>query len=134
MKDTGVAIGRKVSLLAKALDMSQTELASRSGVSRVSLNRFFRGQSELRLSDLVSVLEVLGVDLENIIQSKLSAVTGEKGTSLSGIGSEIEFILQSMTPLGRRSYLGHLLAHATLMEPKPGNSLLERIEIAMDES
>ncbi len=134
MKDNGVVIGRKVSLLAKALDMSQTELANRSGVSRVSLNRFFRGQSELRLSDLVSILEVLGIDLENIVQSKLSSVTGEKSTSLSGLGSEIELILQSMSTLGRRSYLGHLLAHTLLMNPKPGRSIIDRIEAAMEES
>ncbi len=134
MKDSGVAIGRKVSLLAKALDVSQTELANQSGVSRVSLNRFFRGQSELRLSDLVSILEVLGIDLESIIQSKLSAVTGEKSSNLGGLGSEIELILQSMSPLGRRSYLGHLLAHASLMDPKPGMSVIERIETAMDQA
>jgi hypothetical protein len=65
-------IGPKVALLASKLRVKQTEIAEGCGISRISVNRFFRGRSEIRASDLVKVLETLGIDLNFEIDRRLT--------------------------------------------------------------
>lgn len=67
-------IGPKVALLASKLRVKQTQLAEGCGISRISVNRFFRGRSEIRASDLVKVLDALGIDLNFEIDRRLTKV------------------------------------------------------------
>jgi|GEM_PF-1956337 transcriptional regulator with XRE-family HTH domain len=64
-------LGPLLSKLAKKKRIKQTDLAKKSNISRISVNRFFRGKSEIRASDLVSVLKHLGIDLEERILSEI---------------------------------------------------------------
>tara|TARA_Y100001933_G_C18948621_1_gene542710 strand:- start:751 stop:918 length:168 start_codon:yes stop_codon:yes gene_type:complete len=54
------------------MKVKQTEIGKSAGISRISINRFFRGKSEVRASDLVEVLRLLGIDVEGQIREKLS--------------------------------------------------------------
>jgi transcriptional regulator with XRE-family HTH domain len=65
------AIGPQVAQLANRLKVKQTRIAQDCEISRISVNRFFRGRSEIRASDLVNVLKVLGIDLEEEIERRL---------------------------------------------------------------
>lgn len=65
-------IGPKVAQLASKMKVKQTRIANSCEISRISVNRFFRGRSEIRASDLVNVLKVLGIDLNAEIERKLS--------------------------------------------------------------
>lgn len=112
------AFGRKVSLLMKALDKNQTQVADTAELSRVSLNRFLRGQSELRLSDFVRMMQILGVDIDKVVADRLEEATGEKEGRLKDIGPDMELVLNSMSRLGKQSYLGHLVAYAELLGPR----------------
>jgi hypothetical protein len=65
-------IGPRVSKLASRMKVKQTRIAQDCEISRISVNRFFRGRSEIRATDLVNVLKVLGIDLESEIQKRLT--------------------------------------------------------------
>lgn len=64
-------IGPQVAQLANRMKVKQTRIAQDCEISRISVNRFFRGRSEIRATDLVNVLKVLGIDLEHEIQRRL---------------------------------------------------------------
>ncbi len=66
-------IGEKLATLSKSKGLSQGKLAEKIDVSRVSINRFFKGKSSLRTKDLVLLLKVLDIDLEQMIHQKLEA-------------------------------------------------------------
>lgn len=76
MEDTqDKAIGLRVAQLANRLKVKQTRIAQDCEISRISVNRFFRGRSEIRASDLVNVLKVLGIDLQQEIDKRLHPTT-----------------------------------------------------------
>ena len=68
---TELQIGLRVAQLANRLKVKQTRIAQDCEISRISVNRFFRGRSEIRASDLVNVLKVLGIDLQQEIDKRL---------------------------------------------------------------
>ncbi len=68
-------LGPQVAQLANRLKVKQTRIAQDCEISRISVNRFFRGRSEIRASDLVNVLKVLGIDLEQEIERRLAPPT-----------------------------------------------------------
>lgn len=68
-------LGQQVAQLATQLKVKQTRIAQDCEISRISVNRFFRGRSEIRASDLVNVLKVLGIDLEQEIERRLQPPT-----------------------------------------------------------
>ncbi len=69
MEDTKV--GQQLAQLATRMKVKQTRIAHDCEISRISVNRFFRGRSEIRATDLVNVLKVLGIDLEQEIQRRM---------------------------------------------------------------
>lgn len=69
--DESSDIGEKIATLAKTKGLSQGRLAEKIDVSRVSINRFFKGKSSIRTKDLVQLLKVLDIDLEDLIEQKL---------------------------------------------------------------
>lgn len=73
---TETQIGLRVAQLANRLKVKQTRIAQDCEISRISVNRFFRGRSEIRASDLVNVLKVLGIDLQQEIDKRLQPPTG----------------------------------------------------------
>ncbi|NCN41512.1 helix-turn-helix transcriptional regulator [bacterium] len=66
-------LGPLVGKLSKKLKVKQTDLAKKTEISRISVNRFFRGKSEVRASDLVQILELMGIDVEAQIYEKLKS-------------------------------------------------------------
>ena len=64
-------LGERVAKLANRLRVKQTRIAADCSISRISVNRFFRGRSEIRASDLVNVLKTLGIDLDREIQRRM---------------------------------------------------------------
>ena len=69
-------IGPRVAQLASRMKVKQTRIAQDCEISRISVNRFFRGRSEIRATDLVNVLKVLGIDLEHEINKRLQPPSG----------------------------------------------------------
>lgn len=57
--------------LCVARKITQTLIAERTGISRIAINRFFNGRSEVRASDLAAILLEVRVPLETIIKAHL---------------------------------------------------------------
>lgn len=97
-------IGEKLATLAKSKGLSQGKLAEKIDVSRVSINRFFKGKSSIRTRDLVLLLKVLDIDLEEMISQKLqSEMDGE--ASQEEIYSDLISILDHLDNHARSSVI-----------------------------
>lgn len=55
--------GPRIKAFLKKIKLTQTDLAKRSGISRVALNRFLSGKSEIKSGALMRVFKALGVDI-----------------------------------------------------------------------
>jgi len=66
-------LAEKLAILAKSKGFSQSDLAHKIDISRVSINRFFKGKSSIRTRDLVQLLQALDIDLEEVVTQKLEA-------------------------------------------------------------
>jgi len=64
-------LGQQLSVLANLQGITQVHLAKECRISRISVNRFFRGRSELKAGDLLRLLHVLGIDIQKEIHGKL---------------------------------------------------------------
>ncbi|MGE0764772.1 MAG: helix-turn-helix domain-containing protein, partial [Bdellovibrionales bacterium] len=61
----------QLSVLANIKGVSQVTLARQCKISRISINRFFRGRSELKAGDLLRLLTILGIDIQAEIEQHL---------------------------------------------------------------
>ncbi|MEO0337201.1 MAG: helix-turn-helix transcriptional regulator [Pseudomonadota bacterium] len=73
-------LAEKLAILAKTKGFSQSELAGQIDISRVSINRFFKGRSSIRTKDLVQLLKVLDIDLEEVVNQKLESAVRPGGS------------------------------------------------------
>jgi transcriptional regulator with XRE-family HTH domain len=64
-------LGQQLSILASLRGVSQVDLAKQCRISRISINRFFRGRSELKAGDLMRLLTILGIDIQSKIEQEL---------------------------------------------------------------
>lgn len=74
---TLVELGEAVAARRKALKMSQSEVANRTGLTRETLVRFERGQlTEFGSRKLLAVLAVLGMEM-NFVEAGVSGTLDE---------------------------------------------------------
>lgn len=109
-------IGPRLSLLAQIKGISQTAIADQCGISRITINRFFTGKTELRSRDLIQVLELLGVSVEaqlnQMLERSMQGVQAEEDEDtviqdvsliLSGVGKRVQKTLLSQIQWWGRS-------------------------------
>ena len=71
--EKNLTIGPKLSMIAKAKGLTQSEIAKKCNISRLSVHRFFNGRTELKASDLMSVLRVLDIPVDEEIDQSLES-------------------------------------------------------------
>jgi transcriptional regulator with XRE-family HTH domain len=78
-------LGQQLSILASLRGVSQVDLAKQCRISRISINRFFRGRSELKAGDLMRLLTILGIDVQSKIEQELRTdlLTGVNSAALN---------------------------------------------------
>lgn len=54
-------IGARLKAYAKKRRYEQAELARKAGMSRVSLNRFFNGHTEIRATQVIALMYAMGL-------------------------------------------------------------------------
>ncbi|MCB0350760.1 MAG: helix-turn-helix transcriptional regulator [Bdellovibrionales bacterium] len=79
METSESSLGKKLSVLAKLKGLTQEEIAKACAMSRISVNRFFRSHTEIRASDLGSLLGTLGINLEQQIDKAIERQMNGKG-------------------------------------------------------
>lgn len=98
--------GSKLSTLVRSLGITQEDLAKKCQISRVTLNRYFRGKTELRSKDLLQILSVLGVDIETKIDQKLQ---GFKEHTSHPVYNELITLFESLDQLTKTTLLEQIL-------------------------
>ncbi len=66
-------LGKKLAVLAKLKGLTQDQIAKRCSMSRISVNRFFCEHTEIRAGDLNSLLQTLGISLDDLIDRAIEA-------------------------------------------------------------
>lgn len=56
-------IGPRLKVLASIKKISQENIAKQCGISRISVHRFFKGQTELKCTDFINLCSVIGVNI-----------------------------------------------------------------------
>ena len=73
-----IKIGRKIAALRKAKDMTQVELADKMLVSYQAVSNWERGNSLPDISKLADLSQILGVSIEELLDSEKEARIVEK--------------------------------------------------------
>lgn len=71
-------IGEQLAMLAKVKNINQVQLAEQCGMSRIAINRFFRGRSQLNADKTASIMTALGVPIEKYIEMEIEATLRRK--------------------------------------------------------
>lgn len=95
-------VGLSIKQLRQKLGMTQEELSELSGVSRVSIGNYERGDREPTVSIAISIAESLGVSLEELVFVKTENIiplTGEAGIrSLQLIEQSLRYLTDKEEP------------------------------------
>ncbi len=78
MEQQKVRVGIKLSHIAKANGISQQKIADICQISRISVHRFFKGQTELKATDFMNLLDTLGISIDYKINEALENSLGYK--------------------------------------------------------
>lgn len=65
--------------ITKDLGFSQQEVANHCGVSRITIQRFFSGKTEIGALDLVKVLKLLGIDIVSQLKEQDERILKGRG-------------------------------------------------------
>jgi transcriptional regulator with XRE-family HTH domain len=103
--------GRKINALVGLQGVSQTHIAEEGGVNKSSLSRYFRGESDIRSKQLVGVLSAIGIDLHEIVNSKIDERLGKEKPG-SSLGNDLEIVLESFDDLAAQTFLETVIAKA----------------------
>lgn len=73
------ALGRIIRNTAEDKGMTITELAEKSGVHRVSIQRYIKGDREARLAELSRIADALGVDTGEMVDRAIERARLDAG-------------------------------------------------------
>lgn len=98
MSQSNSSLGKKLAVLTKLKGFTQEEIAKSCAMSRISINRFFKSHTEIRASDLGTLLNTLGINLDQLIDRAIdrqingshSVVTEEPITASPLVSSQIQ--------------------------------------------
>lgn len=87
--DYALLVGCRVADFRKAVDLNQTELAKRAGISQPTISRIERGEGTVDASVLLKLAIAIGVSVEALIGSSLMqnqiVAAGRPGSSSSSM-------------------------------------------------
>ena len=77
-EETTGSLAQKLYLIAKLKGITQDRLAKKCKVSRITINRFFKGKTDLRSSDLIELMQFLGIPITELIDKELEELLNTK--------------------------------------------------------
>ncbi len=100
-----IELHKKVAQLAKSKGVSQKELANYCKISRITVHRFLNGKTEIRSSDFVKMLELLGVDIVSNLEHKLLGSDASDIQKNEPVFSDVNLVLKNLKNTVRRALL-----------------------------
>lgn len=85
-----MSIGSRLSVLAKSAGLTQEEIATRLQISRITINRYFKGRTEIRSGDLVKLLGLFGIDIAALLDGRIEELLKGKASGNSGVSHSDE--------------------------------------------
>ncbi|MFI1890677.1 helix-turn-helix transcriptional regulator [Streptomyces jumonjinensis] len=67
--DRRVALGQRIAASRRAVSLSQDQLADLVGVERRSIQRYERGERDIRFSDLLLIAAAVGIDVSDLVRA-----------------------------------------------------------------
>lgn len=135
MDAENTGLGSKLSHLAKLKGITQGELALKTGVSRITINRFFTGKSEIKAGDLSRLVGILGIDLEAQIDAEFEKQMG--GAVAAGppiaVSKDIEMILGSLEAPVKKTLLEQIHWWGKSVTNSQSEKALQRLQSYINE-
>lgn len=100
------SFGEKIALLAKSQGKTQAEIADKISMAPSQLNRFFKGNSDCTAENLLSILNILEIDLEGIIFRKTRKFI--ETDEIENVFDCLTFMFKSIDEIGQQTYLNQL--------------------------
>ena len=101
--------GLKINALLGLQGISQSHISAEGGVNKSSLSRFFRGETDIRSKQLISLLNAIGIDLHQILNQRIDEKLG-KEKLITNIGAELETIIQNLDDLMAHTILETIIS------------------------
>lgn len=127
--ESTLSLGEKLSLLAHLRKKSQGHLALKCKISRISVNRFFRGKSEIRASDFVQLLSELGIDVQGHLDEKIqNAMQGAGEVVEEPIYKDVAKLLGALEAPVRKTLIEQVLWWAKSSAIDKSNNTVTRLQ------
>lgn len=89
---------------------NRVEKSGRARINKVTLYNAFNGMSDPKTSTLVSVLDVLGIDIKKIIEDRVKSVVSGAGQRNSELSDALGEAFRSLNINEKRALLGQLIS------------------------
>ena len=100
------SLGEKIALLAKSQGKTQADIAERIGMAPSQLNRFLKGNSDCTTENLLTILNILDIDLEEIIFQRTRKQTDTE--EVENDSDVVKFLYKNLDEVGQQTQLKHL--------------------------
>lgn len=101
-------VGARLAVLSKTAGLTQEEIARRCQISRITINRFFKGRTEIRSGDLVQLLQLFGVDILKILDEKVNRQMHGKSLESSQEAQSVVNALEELDPTVSKTILDQI--------------------------
>ena len=101
-------VGSRLAVLSKSAGLTQDEIAKRCQISRITINRFFKGRTEIRSGDLVQLLSLFGIDVLALLDDKIERKMSGKSMTESTESKQIAKALEELDPQVSRTILDQI--------------------------
>lgn len=98
-------VGKVMNEIIKSEGLVQTELAKKADISLSQLNLFLNGKSHLSLKNMLSLLEVLNIDFNDFLSSKIKKTRTLK---VENLDQSVLFLFNNLDIYGRQTQLKQL--------------------------
>lgn len=110
MVDKGGALSSShvlINTLIQAKNLSQKEVAQKAEVHTSNLSKFLSGETDMRLSTFIKLMETLEVDIISILQSEVDRSLGRSSNNIT-VGQAVENLLNEVEPITARTILNSI--------------------------
>lgn len=111
-------VGSRLAVLSKSAGLTQDEIAKRCQISRITINRFFKGRTEIRSGDLVQLLGLFGIDVLSLLEEKIERKMSGKSLVESTESKQISKALEDLDPQVSRTILDQISWWKTAAETR----------------
>ena len=118
-----------IQFILKSRKISQVSLSKKTKINLGQLNRFLNGHNDMYLSNFISILDALDIDLENTLQSQVSTSTKNRTNTFSNNQEALFFLFGNLSKIEQKNYLKQLERNVSLNNLKIPKELKKYLTI-----